>query len=123
MRVLGWICDQTRKYNTAVKFGPSSARNQEFMRALVIGASGHVGNAITRALLDRKWEVTACGRHKEPPLNLAGLSVTYLAGDADTPGQLDNWIAGYDLVVDGAAPYPMSLVFPGREPDRDPFVV
>ncbi len=92
------------------------------MKALVIGASGHVGNAITRALLDRKWHVTACGRHAEPPLNLSGLPVTYLAGDADTPGQLDKWIAGHDLVVDGAAPYPMSLVFPGREPQVDPFV-
>src|SRR5579871_6171014 len=62
------------------------------MKALVIGASGHVGNAITRALLDRKWQVTACGRHKDPPINLAGLPVTYLAGDADTPGQLDRWV-------------------------------
>jgi dihydroflavonol-4-reductase len=93
------------------------------MKALVIGAAGHIGNAITRALLDRKWEVTACGRRPTPPLNLSDLSVTYLTGDADTPGLLDNWIAGQDLVVDGAAPYPMSLVFPGREPERDPFMV
>ncbi len=92
------------------------------MKALVIGASGHVGNAITRALLDRKWEVTACGRRPAPPLNLSGLPVTYLRGDADAPGQLDKWIPGHDLVVDGAAPYPMSLVFPGREPEQDPFV-
>ncbi len=93
------------------------------MKALVIGASGHVGNAITRALLDRRWQVTACGRRAAPPLNLSGLPVTYLPGDADTPGQLDKWIAGHDLVVDGAAPYPMSIVFPGREPERDPFIV
>ena len=93
------------------------------MKALVIGASGHVGNAITRALLDRRWQVTACGRQAAPPLNLSGLPVTYLSGDADTPGQLEKWIAGHDLVVDGAAPYPMALVFPGREPERDPFMV
>jgi dihydroflavonol-4-reductase len=91
------------------------------MKALVIGASGHVGNAITRALLDLKWEVTACGRRAAPPLNLSALPVTYLAGDADAPGQLDKWISGHDLVVDGAAPYPMSLVFAGREPEQDPF--
>jgi len=92
------------------------------MKALVIGASGHVGNAITRALLDRKWEVTACGRRTAPPLNLSDLPVTYLPGDADKPGQLDKWIGGHDLVVDGAAPYPMSVIFPGREPEQDPFV-
>ncbi len=91
------------------------------MRALVIGASGHVGNAITRALLDRKWEVTACGRRPAPPLNLAGLQVNYLSGDAYAPGQLDKWITGHDLVVDGAAPYPISVLFPGCDPGRASF--
>jgi dihydroflavonol-4-reductase len=90
------------------------------MKALVVGASGHVGNAITRALLDRGWEVTAGGR-RAMPLNLEGLPIRYLRGDADSPGQLEAWVAGHDLVVDGAAPYPMSLVFPGRDPEPDPF--
>lgn len=89
------------------------------MKALVIGASGHIGNAITRALLDRKWEVTACGRRPAGPLNLSGLPVTYVPGDSNTPGQLDRWVAGHDLVVDAAAPYPMSVKFPGREPEED----
>jgi dihydroflavonol-4-reductase len=92
------------------------------MKALVIGASGHVGNSIVRALLDRKWEVTACGRRPRPPVNLAGLPLTYLSGDASTPGQLERWIEGHDLVVDGAAPYPMSLIFPGSTPQPDPFI-
>jgi dihydroflavonol-4-reductase len=92
------------------------------MRALVIGASGHVGNGITRALLDRKWVVTACGRRLTPPLNLTGLPVNYLPGDADKRGQLDRWLEGHDLLVDAAAPYPMAPLFPGRTPDGDPFV-
>jgi dihydroflavonol-4-reductase len=92
------------------------------MKALVIGAAGHLGNAITRALLDRDWEVTACGRRIAPPLNLAGLPVNYWVGDAERPGQLDEWIPGHDVVVDGAAPYPMSLIFPGRQPEEDPFL-
>jgi dihydroflavonol-4-reductase len=91
------------------------------MRALVIGAGGHLGSAITRALLSRKWEVTACGRRTSPPLNLDGLRVHYVPGDADTPGQLDRWIAGHDLVVDAAAPYPMSVLFPGRQAEGDSF--
>ncbi len=90
------------------------------MKALVIGAGGHLGDAITRALLDRGWEVTGCGR-RALPLNLEGLPIKYVRGDADSPGQLDEWSSGQDLIVDGAAPYPMSLVFPGREPERDPF--
>ena len=92
------------------------------MKALVVGAGGHIGNAITRALIDRKWTVTACGRRPSAPLNLSGLPVTYLPGDADAPGQLDKWTAGHDLVVDGAAPYPMSVMFPGRQPEQDPFM-
>jgi dihydroflavonol-4-reductase len=90
-------------------------------RALVIGASGHVGNAIARALLTAGWAVTACGRRVAPPLNLQDLPVTYLAGDADAPGQLDRWLPGHDLVVDGAAPYPMDVLFPGLQPKHDPF--
>ncbi len=90
------------------------------MKALVIGAGGHLGNAITRALLDRGWEVTACGR-RPLPLNLEGLPVQYLRGDADIPKLLDQWTSGHDLIVDGAAPYPMSLIFPGRTPGPDPF--
>jgi dihydroflavonol-4-reductase len=89
------------------------------MEAVVIGAGGHIGNAIVRALHDGKWQVTACGRRKTPPTNVAELDVRYVPGDADTPGQLDSWIAGHDLVVDAAAPYPLvfSLV---SEIGRDP---
>jgi dihydroflavonol-4-reductase len=92
------------------------------MKALVIGASGHVGNAVARLLLDRQWQVTACGRRREPPLNLTGLPVNYAPGDAERPGQLEEWITGHDLVIDAAAPYPLSVFFPGREPSQDPFV-
>jgi hypothetical protein len=35
------------------------------------------------------------GRLK-PPLNLDGLGLTYKSGDADTPGQLEQWIDGCD---------------------------
>lgn len=76
-------------------------------KVLVIGAAGHIGNAITRALLDRGCEVTAVGRRVQQPLNLEGLNLTYKAGDADLPGQFEQWIHGCDLVVDAAAPYPL----------------
>lgn len=80
------------------------------MKALVLGASGHLGNAITRALLDRGHEVTAAGRRTALPINLAGLAVRYLPGNADNPGQIDDWVTGHDVVVDAAAPYPSLMM-------------
>jgi dihydroflavonol-4-reductase len=88
-------------------------------RVLIIGAAGHLGNALTRALLDRGCEVIAVGRRPEPPRNLAGLNLVYKAGDADAPDQLERWIDGCDLVVDAAAPYPLqafSLLKPALTP-------
>jgi dihydroflavonol-4-reductase len=84
------------------------------MKIVVLGASGHVGNAIVRAFVARGDEVTACGRRMSLPLNLAGVSVTYRSGDAERLGQLDQWIEGNDIVVDAAAPYPVE-VFGGGE--------
>ena len=77
------------------------------MKALVLGAAGHVGNAIVRHLLDQRWQVTAVVRRHTP--NLHGLEVSEVHGDLDTPGLLESWIAGHDLVVDAAAPYPLAL--------------
>lgn len=79
------------------------------MRALVLGATGHVGNAVVRELLDRGYAVTAVTRRAEVPINLRGLPVKILRGDADRPGQIEKWVPGFDLVVDGAAPYPLHL--------------
>jgi dihydroflavonol-4-reductase len=90
------------------------------MKALVIGAGGHIGNAIVRALLDRGDEVTACGRRNTPPANLGGLPVRYAPGDAETPGQLDKWIDGHQLVVEAAAPYPLGVFTVGIGSGSDP---
>lgn len=90
------------------------------IKALVIGASGHLGNAIVRALLDRNYQVTASSRRAVPPANLIGLKVRYTSGDADTPGQFDKWISGQDLVVDAAAPYPLNVLSPLSEVASDP---
>ncbi len=80
------------------------------MKALVLGATGHIGNAVVRELLSRGYEVTAASRRPEPAINLAGLPVVYARGDIDAPGQLDAWIAGHDIVIDAAAPYVSQLI-------------
>lgn len=78
-------------------------------RAVVVGATGHVGNAVVRQLLADGWDVTAASRRPEGAKNLEGLAVTLAPGDADTPGQVDAWTAGQQLVVDAATPYPLHL--------------
>lgn len=90
------------------------------MKVLVLGATGHIGNAIVRELLDQGYQVTATSRRRERPVNLVGLKVNYAPGNSDTPGQLDAWIAGHDVVVDAAAPYPFYLFDTASEVERDP---
>jgi|SRR5215469_8359129 len=79
------------------------------MNALVLGASGHLGNAMVRELLARGYSVTAISRRREPPPNLQGLLVRYMVGDLDTPGNLEQWMPAHELVVDAAAAYPFTL--------------
>lgn len=79
------------------------------MRALVLGATGHLGNAVVRELLARGHDVTAVTRQTATPVNLEGLAVQLARGDADHPGQLRAWLPGHGLLVDAAAPYPLHL--------------
>lgn len=87
---------------------------------LVIGATGHLGQAVTRECIARGYRVTATTRRTAHPA-LAGLDVTVACGDADHPGQLDAWIAGHDVVVDAAAPNPLSLFVADDRAGHAPF--
>ena len=51
------------------------------MRALVLGGSGLIGNAIVRELVARGYQVTAVGRRPAPAANLAELDVDYVSAD------------------------------------------
>lgn len=88
------------------------ARPDRRRRALVVGASGHVGSAVVRQLLDEGWQVTAASRAAGARPNLDGLDVRRVAGDAAEPGQIAGWATGHELIVDAAAPYPLDA-FPG----------
>jgi len=77
--------------------------------ALILGASGHVGNAVVRDLISRGWDVCATSRQKAPASNLLKLTTRYLSG---CPGNVDDfadWFTGYDLVIDAASPYPLNM--------------
>ena len=79
------------------------------MKALVLGATGHIGNAVVRDLLDRGYDVTAAYRQAGPRPNLQGLPVDCRPGDQDWPGQMARWVEGHELVIDAATPYPTNL--------------
>jgi dihydroflavonol-4-reductase len=99
-----WL-QSNRISQLVVEFKSQVAR----VNALVLGASGHLGNAVVRELLRRNYKVTATGRRRQRPVNLAELSVTYWCGDQDVPGQLERWVDGHQVVIDAAAPYPINL--------------
>lgn len=88
------------------------------MKALVLGATGHIGNAVVRELLSQGYQVTATGRRKELPANLASLPVRYVPGDSNMPGQFERWISRHQVVIDAAAPYPLLLF--GSTTDKEP---
>jgi dihydroflavonol-4-reductase len=90
------------------------------MKAVVIGATGHIGNAVVRAFLDRGVEVTATSRKSAPGYNLSGLPVHFACGDSAVSGQFDAWISGHDIVVDAAAPYPLSVLRSAHDRNSDP---
>jgi nucleoside-diphosphate-sugar epimerase len=88
-------------------------------RALVLGATGHIGQAITRELLAHGWGVTAATRQPRAEA-LTGLEVMAVCGDADRAGQLAQWVPGHEAVFDAAAPYPMNLFLRGPGAERAP---
>ena len=87
--------------------------------ALVLGGTGHIGNAIVRALLARGIPVTVSSRQTRPTPNLSGLTVRFVTTRTAGAGAAAAQVAGHDLVVDAAAPYPLRIFEQGRRCRRD----
>lgn len=86
--------------------------NSSGEKVLVLGATGLIGNAVVRELIQHGHDVTGtCRRPHNSVRNLDGLSMRLVHGDIDAPGCLDAWIEGHDVVVDAAAPYPLNLIY------------
>lgn len=71
------------------------------MIVVVTGASGHVGGALVRALLERGHRVRALVRADVRALE--GLDIERFAGDVRDPASLARAFAGADVVVHAAA--------------------
>jgi dihydroflavonol-4-reductase len=80
-------------------------------RVLVLGATGHIGQAVVRHALERGRKVTALTRQIDPE-PLQGLDVNVVRVDSELR-LLPELAAGHDLMVDAAAPYPLVPSVPG----------
>lgn len=76
------------------------------MKTLVLGATGIIGNAIVRELVDHSHDVAALSRGQKPPLNLEGLPVTRITADLNVADSLAEAFSGKDWVFYAAGYYP-----------------
>jgi len=72
---------------------------------LVTGASGFVGSAVVRHLLQAGHQVRVLVRPTSAPINFAGLPVETMQGDLRDPGSLARAMAGIQFVFHVAADY------------------
>ena len=85
------------------------------MKALVLGGSGLIGNAIVRELVARGHRVTAIGRASNRPANLTDLDVDYASVDLSSTGLSADQLEGVELIVDAAAPYALQMLGGDRD--------
>lgn len=82
------------------------------MRALVTGATGFVGAAVARALLNDGWEVRALARPQSNRCNLQGLSIEICVGDLTDPASLERALANCTALFHVAADYRLGVRHP-----------
>src|SRR6185437_8341304 len=75
------------------------------MKALVTGATGFVGSAVARALLQAGWQVTALVRPNADLRNLRGLGADLAAGDLADRASLERALDGCAALFHVAADY------------------
>ncbi|MBN1485985.1 MAG: NAD-dependent epimerase/dehydratase family protein, partial [Chloroflexia bacterium] len=82
------------------------------MSIVVTGATGHVGNNLVRALLERKERVRALVYPGDRTRSIEGLSLERIPGDVCDPDSLRAAFAGADTVYHVAG---IVSIIPGRE--------
>lgn len=84
------------------------------MRALVSGATGFVGAAVARALLNAQWQVRVLARRGSDRSNLAALPVEIYEGDLNLPASLQPALQGCEALFHAAADYRLGV----RDPQQ-----
>jgi dihydroflavonol-4-reductase len=84
------------------------------MKALVTGATGFVGAAVARALLQEGWEVRTLVRKGSDRRNLQALTVELAEGDLGDSASLERAAAGCKALFHVAADYRLGARDPGE---------
>ena len=84
------------------------------MKALVTGATGFVGAAVARALLDGQWQVRALARKGSDRRNLRGLDVDVCEGDLNDLDSLQRATEGCEGLFHVAADYRLGAPDPSQ---------
>jgi dihydroflavonol-4-reductase len=84
------------------------------MKALVTGATGFVGAAVARALLDAQWLVRALARKGSDRSNLRGLALDVCEGDLNDMDSLQRAIGGCEGLFHVAADYRLGAPDPSQ---------
>jgi dihydroflavonol-4-reductase len=84
------------------------------MKALVTGATGFVGAAVARALLNAQWQVRVLARSGSDRSNLRALSVEVHEGDLNHPASLQPALQGCEALFHVAADYRLGA----RDPEQ-----
>lgn len=79
------------------------------MKTLVIGATGIIGNHVTRSLLAKGISVRVLSRGVTPSLNLEGLDVEKVTGDYNNTESLKKAIQGCNWIFHTAPYYPTNM--------------
>jgi dihydroflavonol-4-reductase len=82
------------------------------MRALVTGATGFVGAAVARALVNAGWQVRALVRTGSDQRNLHHLPLERVPGDLNDPASLALAVGGCDALFHVAADYRLGVADP-----------
>jgi dihydroflavonol-4-reductase len=86
-------------------------------RVLVLGATGHIGQAVVRHALEQGRAVTVATRQRDPE-SLRGLNVDIAHIDSELHSLAD-LAEGHDVIVDSAAPYMHDITIPGTDQWND----
>jgi dihydroflavonol-4-reductase len=84
------------------------------MRALVTGASGFVGAAVARSLVNAGWQVRALVRPGSDRTNLQGLPLDIAVGDLTLPASLADALADCEALFHVAADYRLGAPDPSQ---------
>ncbi len=84
------------------------------MKALVTGATGFVGAAVAKALLNAGWQVRVLARAGSDRGNLENLAVEVAVGDLADVASLENALAGCTALFHAAADYRLGARDPSQ---------